>query len=42
LTYRHPDAYISAAANRIKTGGMFARSNISPALTTPNYSASNQ
>jgi len=31
-----------SAGNHIKTGGTFARSNISPALTTTNYNANNQ
>lgn len=37
LTYTY-----DAAGNRIKTGGSFARSNISLALTTTNYNANNQ
>jgi RHS repeat-associated protein len=37
LTYTY-----DAAGNRIKIGGTFARSNISPALTTTNYNANNQ
>ena len=37
LTYTY-----DAAGNRIKTGGIFARSNLPPALTTTNYNANNQ
>jgi hypothetical protein len=42
MTYRHPDACISTAANHIKTGGTFVRSNIPRVLTTTNYSTNNQ
>lgn len=37
LTYTY-----DAAGNRIKTGGTFARSNVTPALATASYNANNQ